>query len=177
MYELHVGKESLSPIRWQWKTGFPGSGASWSRAFPLIHKILSKRECRMRRLSATPWEGHSVSWTKDFPAFPDARCAADARWTAAVRETLIFIPAPIRLEMFVPIPIRFILIQLPYFHLLLRQLSLPFFILHLLALVQQWLCSSHDTAEAFGSLDAEKDCFLSCGIPSDPSIRPLSSYK
>lgn len=72
-----------------------------------------------------------------FSRFPDARCAADARWTAAVRETLIFIPAPIRLEMFVPIPIRFILIQLSYFHLLLRQLSLPFFILHLLALVQQ----------------------------------------
>lgn len=31
---------------------------------------------------------------------------------------------------------------------------------HLLALVQQWLCSSHDTAEAFGSLDTEKDFFL-----------------
>ena len=41
----------------------------------------------------------------------------------------ILIPVPIRLEMFVPIPkipIRFLLIQLPYFHLLLRQLSLPF---------------------------------------------------
>jgi len=34
-----------------------------------------------------------VSWTNDYPAFPDARCAADARWTAAVRETfpIIFI--------------------------------------------------------------------------------------
>lgn len=43
---------------------------------------------------------------------------------------------------------------------------------HLLALVQQWLCSS-----AFGSLDTEKDFFLISGIPSYPSTRPLSSYK
>ena len=48
---------------------------------------------------------------------------------------------------------------------------------HLNALVQRWLCSSHDRAEAFGSLDTEIDFFLSCGIPSYPSIRPLSSYQ
>lgn len=42
----------------------------------------------MRRLSAKPWEGHSVSWTNDYPAFPDARCAADARWTAALRNKM-----------------------------------------------------------------------------------------
>lgn len=39
------------------------------------------------------------------------------------------------------------LIQLPYFYLLLRQLCL--LIWHLLALVQQWLCSSHDMAVRF----------------------------
>lgn len=33
-----------------------------------------------------------MSWTNDYPAFPDARCAADARWTAAVRETFPIIP-------------------------------------------------------------------------------------
>jgi len=44
-------------------------------------------------------------------------------------------------------------------------------------LVQQLLCSSHDMAEAFGSLDTEKDFLLISGIPSYPSIRPLSSYK
>lgn len=32
-------------------------------------------------------------------------------------------------------------------------------------------------AEAFGSLDTEKDFLLISGIPSYPSIRPLSSYK
>lgn len=44
----------------------------------------------------------------------------------------IFIPVPIQLEIFVPIPkipIRFLLIQLPYSHLLLRQLSLPFLLI------------------------------------------------
>lgn len=62
----------------------------------------------MRRLSAKPWERHSVSWTNDYhPAFPDARCAADARWTAAVRETwtsfLIHLKKSMRKEWYSPV--------------------------------------------------------------------------
>lgn len=72
----------------------------------------------------------------------------------------------------------FLLIQLPYFHLLLRQLSLPFDLApKRIGPAVTLFFPRTKKAEAFGSLDTEIDFFLSCGIPSYPSIRPLSSYQ
>lgn len=41
----------------------------------------------------------------------------------------------------------------------------------------QFLVGDGKKDEEFGSLDTEKEFLLRSGIPSYPSIRPLSSYK
>lgn len=91
----------------------------------------------------------------------------------------IFFPVPIRLEIFVPIPkilIRFLLIQLPYFHLLLRQLSLPFDLAPTsIGPAVTLFFPRHGWIIRFIRY-LEKNCFISL-IPSYPSIRSLSSYK
>jgi len=98
-----------------------------------------------------------------------------ALWRESCRS--FFQCLPIWLEIFVSIPkipIRFLLIQLPYFHLLLRQLSFPF---DLAPTSIGPAVTLFFPASAFGSLDTEKDFHLISGIPSYPSICPLSSYK
>lgn len=133
----HSKKRKRKPRRWIRHLPY-----LWHQKTPVLLRVTLARLARIpflrcwqttRRSRNLPTQSISIRSAEDFlngyfflspMRLSDWRKECVVRFRRLYEENLADLYS--RLEIFVPIPIRFLLIQLPYLNLLLRQLSLPF---------------------------------------------------